>query len=53
MIDNLEHINFIEGLLFYIAMQYGDKETLMEFLKIWGKECEKLGLEDSGVHGDA
>jgi hypothetical protein len=53
MIDNLEHISFIEGLLFYIAMQYGDKETLMEFLKIWGKEYKKLWLEDSGVHGDA
>lgn len=52
MIDNLEHISFIEGLLFYIAMQYGDKETLMEFLKMWGKEYEKRGLEDSGVRGD-
>ena len=52
MIDNIEHISFVEGLLFYIAMQYGDKEMLMEFLKIWGKEYEKRGLSDSGVRGD-
>lgn len=46
MIDNLEHISFIEGLLFYIAMQYGDKETLMEFLRAWGNEYEKSVTED-------
>lgn len=52
MIDNLEHISFIEGLLFYIAIRLGDKEALMEFLKIWGKEYEKLVHKDSGVRGD-
>ena len=53
MIDNLEHISFIEGLLFYIAMQYGDKNELMDFLKMWSKECEKHELEELGVHDDA
>lgn len=53
MIDNLEHISFIEGLLFYIAMQYGGKETLMEFLDAWGKEYEKRGFDESGGGGDA
>lgn len=53
MIENLEHISFIEGLLFYIAMRLGDKETLMEFLKMWGKEYEKRELEELGVRGDA
>lgn len=52
VIDNIEHISFIEGLLFYIAMRLGDKETLMDFLKMWGKECEKQELEDLGVRGD-
>lgn len=52
MIDNLEHISFIEGLLFYIAIRLGDRETLMEFLKMWGKEYEKQELEDLGVRGD-
>lgn len=49
MIDNIEHISFIEGLLFYIAMQYGDKETLMEFLRAWGDEYEKSVTEDKKV----
>ena len=52
MIDNLEHISFVEGLLFYIAIRLGDKEALMDFLKMWGKECEKRELEDLGVRGD-
>ena len=52
MIDNLEHISFIEGLLFYIALRLGDKETLMEFLRAWGDEYEKHELEDLGVRGD-
>ncbi len=47
MIDNLEHISFIEGLLFYIATRLGDKDTLLEFLRAWGKEYEK------GERGDA
>jgi len=53
MIDNLEHVSFIEGLLFYIAMRLGDKETLMKFLQAWGDEYEKRELDDSGVRGDA
>ena len=52
MIDNLEHISFIEGLLFYIAMQYGDKNMLMDFLKTWGKEYEKRGFDDAEVRDD-
>lgn len=51
-IDNLEHISFIEGLLFYIAMRLGDKETLLEFLRAWNKEYEKRELEELGVRGD-
>lgn len=53
MIDNLEHISFIEGLLFYIAMRLGDKDSLMEFLQAWNKEYKKRELEDLGVRGDA
>lgn len=53
MIDNLEHISFIEGLLFYIAVRLGDKDSLMEFLRVWSKECEKHELEDLGVRDDA
>ena len=53
MIDNLEHISFVEGLLFYIAMRLGDKEALMEFLRAWGKEYEKRELEELGVRDDA
>lgn len=52
MIDNLEHMSFIEGLLFYIAIRLGDKETLMEFLRAWSKEYEKRELEELGVRGD-
>lgn len=52
-IDNIEHISFIEGLLFYIAMRLGDKDSLMDFLRAWDKEYKKRGLDDSGVRGDA
>ena len=52
MIDNLEHISFIESLLFYIAIRLGDKETLMEFLQAWDKEYKKQELEELGVRGD-
>lgn len=53
MIDNIEHISFIEGLLFYIALRLGDKESLLMFLETWGKEYEKRELEELGVRGDA
>lgn len=49
MIDNLEHISFIEGLLFYIAMRLGDKETLNTFLQAWGEEYEKRIVKESEV----
>ena len=52
VVDNLEHISFVEGLLFYIAIRLGDKETLTEFLQAWGKEYEKRELEELGVRGD-
>ena len=52
VIDNIEHISFIEGLLFYIAMRSGDKETLMDFLRAWDKEYEKRELEELGVRDD-
>ena len=52
MIDNLEHISFVEGLLFYIAIRLGDKDSLMVFLRAWDKEYEKRELEDLGVRGD-
>ena len=51
-IENAEHTSFIEGLLFYIAIRLGDKETLMEFLRAWCKEYEKRELEELGVCGD-
>ena len=52
-IENAEHINFIEGLLFYIAMRFGDKDSLMDFLQAWDKEYKKQELEELGVHDDA
>lgn len=52
VIDNIEHVSFIEGLLFYIAIRLGDKDSLMEFLQAWNKEYEKRELEDLGVRGD-
>ena len=52
-IENAEHTSFIEGLLFYIALRLGDKDSLMVFLRAWNKEYEKRELEDLGVRGDA
>lgn len=52
VIDNIEHVSFIEGLLFYIAMRLGDKGSLMEFLQAWDKEYEKRELEELGVRDD-
>ena len=52
MIDNLEHISFIEGLLFYIALRLGDKDTLMKFLRAWGDEYEKSIAKD-GIPANA
>ena len=53
MIDNIEHFSFVEGLLFYIAIRLGDKDSLMDFLRAWNKEYEKAELEELGVRGDA
>lgn len=47
MIDNLEHTYYIEGLLYYIAIRLGDKDTLNAFLQAWGKEYEKRIIKKS------
>lgn len=52
-IPDIEHISFIEGLLFYIAMRLGDKDSLMDWLQAWNKEYEKREFEGlSGGNDD-
>ena len=48
-IEGAEHTSFIEGLLFYIAMRLGDKDSLMDFLRAWGKEYEKRIVKEAEV----
>lgn len=52
-IPDIEHVSFIEGLLFYIALHIGDDDDLMRFLKVWAKEYAKREFEElSGRHED-
>lgn len=53
MIENAEHTSFIEGLLFYIAMRLGGKNSLLDFLRAWNEEYEKRELEELGGRDDA
>lgn len=43
--------SFVEGLLLYIALQLGDKDDLMQFLKVWG-EKERVQMTKHGRSDD-